>query len=176
VDLADIHGQHKFNFRHAAISRDESKELLDWAFRRDYERNGPSIYRISRTILDGWRQYKNDPDLRVRARFQWEARSISFGYSAALYAMEKHLRRSNPDVSRKVRELRQEIGREFGFLSRTVTRLAGPVVNWTARREARRLAAGRTYEPQTIIERRNWSRIAEMPAGQPEEQLRVMAG
>ena len=27
VDLADIHGQFKFNFRHAAISRDESKAL-----------------------------------------------------------------------------------------------------------------------------------------------------
>jgi radical SAM superfamily enzyme YgiQ (UPF0313 family) len=35
VDLADIHGQFKFNFRHAAISRDESKRLLDWAFWRD---------------------------------------------------------------------------------------------------------------------------------------------
>ena len=41
VDLADIHGQFKFNFRHAAISRDESKALLDRAFRRDFERNGP---------------------------------------------------------------------------------------------------------------------------------------
>ena len=33
VDLADIHGQHKFNFTHAAISRDESKTFLDRAFR-----------------------------------------------------------------------------------------------------------------------------------------------
>ena len=48
--------------------------LLDWAFRRDFERNGPSIYRICRTTLDGWRRYKNDPDPRVRARFAWEAR------------------------------------------------------------------------------------------------------
>jgi hypothetical protein len=27
---------------------------------------------------------------------------------------------------------------------------------WTARREQKRLAAGKTYEPPTIIERRNW--------------------
>jgi hypothetical protein len=27
----------------------------------------------------------------------------------------------------------------------------------TARREERRLAAGKTYEPPTIIERRNWT-------------------
>jgi hypothetical protein len=53
VDLADIHGQYKFNFRHAAISRDDSKRLLDAAFRRDYERNGPSLYRMMRTMLHG---------------------------------------------------------------------------------------------------------------------------
>jgi hypothetical protein len=38
VDLADIHGQYKFNFRHGHIPRDLSKPLLDSAFRRDYER------------------------------------------------------------------------------------------------------------------------------------------
>jgi len=46
VDLADIHGQFKFNFKHGAISRDESKRFLDWAFWRDFERNGPSLYRL----------------------------------------------------------------------------------------------------------------------------------
>jgi radical SAM superfamily enzyme YgiQ (UPF0313 family) len=158
VELADIHGQDKFNFRHAAISREQSKELLDWSFCRDYERNGPSIYRISRTILQGWLRYKNDPDARVRARFEWEARSLRDGYAAALYAMEKYLRDENPDVSRRVGELRREIGREFGLASRLFNAVAGPVALWTARREALRLAAGHTYEPQTIIERRNWDR------------------
>jgi len=42
VDLADIHGQDRFNFKHAAISREDSKRFLDWAFRRDFERNGPA--------------------------------------------------------------------------------------------------------------------------------------
>jgi hypothetical protein len=156
VDLADIHGQDQFNFRHAAISREDSKRFLDWAFRRDFERNGPSIYRICRTTLEGWRRYKNDPDPRVRARFAWEARSLRDGYAAALWAMEKHLRRTNAAVSENIRALRQEVGREFGLASRVVTRLLGPVLLWSARREERRLAAGRTYEPRTIVERRNW--------------------
>jgi hypothetical protein len=51
VDYADVHGQFKFNFKHAAISRDDSKRFLDWAFWRDFEANGPSLYRISRTLL-----------------------------------------------------------------------------------------------------------------------------
>jgi hypothetical protein len=157
VDLADIHGQHQFNFRHAAISREDSKRLLDGAFRRDFERNGPSIYRICRTTLEGWRRYKEDADARVRARFAREAKSLRDGYAAALWAMEKHLRLTNPAVSAKIRELRKEVGHEFGMLSRLVTRALGPVMLWATRREERRLAEGYTYEPRTIIERRNWT-------------------
>jgi radical SAM superfamily enzyme YgiQ (UPF0313 family) len=159
VDLADIHGQHAFNFEHAAISRDDSKRFLDHAFRRDFERNGPSIYRICRTTLDGWRRYKNDADPRVRARFAWEARSLRDGYAAALWAMEKHLDAANHAAAAKVRSLREEIGREFGLVSRIVSRALGPLLLWSTRREERRLAAGQTYEPPTIIERRNWATL-----------------
>jgi radical SAM superfamily enzyme YgiQ (UPF0313 family) len=169
VNLADIHGQHQFNFRHAAISREDSKKFLDGAFRRDFERNGPSIYRICRTTLNGWLRYKNDADPRVRARFAWEARSLKDGYAGALWAMERHLRRSNPAIGARIHELRMEVGREFGPASRVVASLLGTVLWWSARREGRRLLAGATYEPQTIIERRNWSeRVTEMPLAELE--------
>jgi len=160
VDLADIHGQDQFNFRHAAISREDSKRWLDWAFRRDFELNGPSIYRICRTTLEGWRRYKNDPDARVRARFTWEARSLRDGYAAALWAMERYMRDANAAVSEQIRQLRKDIGREFGLASRVLSRAVGPILLWSARREERRLAEGITYEPHTIIERTNWSPAA----------------
>jgi hypothetical protein len=38
------------------------------------------------------------------------------------------------------------------------TRLVGPVLLYTARREEERLARGITYEPKTFIERKNWGR------------------
>ena len=38
-----------------------------------------------------------------------------------------------------------------------ITAVVGPFLYWTARREQRRLAEGKTYEPPTIIERRNWT-------------------
>jgi hypothetical protein len=38
-----------------------------------------------------------------------------------------------------------------------ITSVVGPYLYWTARREMRRLAEGKTYEPPTIIERRNWT-------------------
>ncbi len=163
VELADIHGQDRFNFRHAAIPREESKRLLDWAFRRDFERNGPSIYRICRTTLAGWLRYKGDADPRVRARFGREARALRDGYAAALWAMEKHLQHTNSAVAGKIQALRQEIGREFGLMSRIMTQVVGPALLWSARREERRLKNGLTYEPRTIIERRNWS----LPAARP---------
>ncbi|MGQ0736816.1 MAG: B12-binding domain-containing radical SAM protein [Acidobacteriota bacterium] len=77
VSLADIHGQFKFNFRHAAISRDESKAFLDRAFRRDFEVNGPSLYRLMASMLTGWRRYRDDPDMRVRAPFGERPRSCA---------------------------------------------------------------------------------------------------
>jgi radical SAM superfamily enzyme YgiQ (UPF0313 family) len=157
VDLADIHGQYKFNFEHAAISRDDSKKFLDWAFLRDFELNGPSLYRIWRTTFNGWLRYKDHPDGRVRDRFEWEARQLKSASTACLWAMERRFRETNEAVGEKIRTLRREIEEEFGLLTRLASALAGPVLLWTSRREEKRLAAGKTYEPPTVIERRNWA-------------------
>jgi len=156
VDYADIHGQFKFNFQHAAISRDDSKRFLDWAFWRDFELNGPSLYRIARTLLTGWKRYKDWPDARVRERFAHEMGRLSGIYSSALWAMEKQFRKVNAGVSEQIRALRLEFRKESGFVSRMVPSVLGPVFLWTTRREEKRLARGKTYEPPTILERRNW--------------------
>ncbi len=156
IDPADIHGQFKFNFQHEAISREQSKKFLDWAFRRDFERNGPSIFRICETMLQGWQRYKNHPDPRVRERFRWEMHQLKGTYNAALWAMEKRLRGANETVANRIRGLRKEVEGEFGTVARLSRALLGPVLLWASRREERRLAAGKTYEPRTFIERRNW--------------------
>jgi radical SAM superfamily enzyme YgiQ (UPF0313 family) len=156
-DLADIHGQFKFNFRHAAIGRDDSKRFLDWAFVRDFELNGPSIYRICRTTLQGWRKYRNHPDARIRERYEREAEELRKSYGPALWAMERQLRKTNAEVSHRVRDLRRELEAEFGSFTRWITRIGGPIMLWSTRREERRLAQGKVYEPPTFIERHNWA-------------------
>jgi radical SAM superfamily enzyme YgiQ (UPF0313 family) len=161
IEYADIHGQDKFNFRHAAISRDDSKRFLDWAFWRDFERNGPSLYRMCQTMLQGWQRYKNYPDLRVRERFARENVKLRTAYSAALWASEHYFRKVNREVSEQIRELRRQIAQEFGTVSRLAANIIGPVLLWTTRREERRVAAGKTYEPPTFLERRNWVPVAE---------------
>ncbi|MGZ4825894.1 MAG: B12-binding domain-containing radical SAM protein [Terriglobales bacterium] len=156
VDLADIHGQYKFNFRHPAISRDDSKKFLDWAFLRDFERNGPSIYRICQTMLQGWKRYKNHDDARVRARFEWEVRQLKSAYNASLWAMEKRLKHVNGQISQQIKSLRKEVEQEFGVAAQSTRAFLGPLLLWASRREDKRLARGKTYEPPTFVERRNW--------------------
>jgi radical SAM superfamily enzyme YgiQ (UPF0313 family) len=157
VELADIHGQYKFNFRHEGIGRDDSKSWLDWAFERDFEANGPSLFRMMRTMYEGWKRYGQDGDARVRARVNTEAEKLRHGYGAALWAMEHYFRRSNRAVSERIRELRRQVEREAGFLSRIIDNVVGPVLLWSARREALRFPEGRPLEPRMFIDRRNWA-------------------
>jgi hypothetical protein len=156
VDLADIHGQHAFNFEHAAISREDSGKLLDSAFQRDFDRNGPSLFRICRTTFEGWKRHKNHPDLRVRARIHREARLLRHAWAAMLWAMEHQLRTANQSIARQIAELRCELEQEFGVLTAAAARAVGPLVWWASIREQRRLEAGIHYEPSTIVARRNW--------------------
>ena len=156
VDYADVHGQFKFNFKHAAISREDSKRFLDWAFWRDFEMNGPSLYRIARTLLAGWKRYKEWPDARVRERFASEMKRLSGIYSSALWAMEREFKKVDAQVSEQIRAVREEFRKESGLISRAMPAVLGPIFLWTTRREDRRLARGKTYEPPMILERRNW--------------------
>ncbi|HEX6802397.1 MAG TPA: radical SAM protein [Terriglobales bacterium] len=156
IDLADIHGQYKFTFKHAAISRDESKRCLDRAFWRDFERNGPSLYRMCQTMLQGWKRYKDHSDARVRERFERQKKMLRSSYNAALWAMERDFKKINGSVSEQIYGLRRQLKVEFPIRSRISTALLGPILLWSARREEKRLAAGRTYEPPTFIERTNW--------------------
>jgi radical SAM superfamily enzyme YgiQ (UPF0313 family) len=157
IDLADIHGQFKFNFKHAAISRDDSQRFLDFAFWHDFERNGPSLYRMCETMLKGWKRYRDYPDPRVRERFEREVVKLRSGYNAALWAMEHQFRSINSTVSEQIQALRKKVEKEFGVPARFSSHILGPFMLWMARREERRLAAGKTYEPPTFVERTNWA-------------------
>ncbi len=156
VDLADIHGQDAFNFRHRAISTEESRKFLQWAFERDFERNGPSLFRICRTTFAGWKRHKNHPDPRVRKRFRREARMLRHAYPASLWAMERQL--ADPEMAGRVRTLRKELQREFGPVAWMASRALGPVLWWTSRREERRSPEAKSYDPAVIIGRKNWGR------------------
>ena len=157
VKLADSHGQYALNFKHPAISRENSNKILKWAFQRDFEYNGPTYFRLCRTAYEGWKRYRHHPEPRIRKRFQAMTRNLRILYPPVLWAMEKLLGKRNQPVALEIRHLRQKMERELGFLTALAVRLLGPLVLAIGRREEKRLARGQTYEPPTIITRRRWN-------------------
>ncbi len=157
VDMADIHGQFAFNFQHPAITRKESKKFLDLAFQRDYERNGPTLFRMFRTTFKGWKRHRNHPEHRIRRRYRGKATLLRYVYPPVLWAMEKMLTSKNSSNTAQVRMLREEMEREFGLPTVAVSRLLGLFFRLSGSREEKRLARGQTYEPPTIISRKNWN-------------------
>jgi radical SAM superfamily enzyme YgiQ (UPF0313 family) len=166
----DVHGQFIFRHRHPHIPRGQETEIILRAFRRDFEVNGPSVLRIARTVLAGWRRYKHHPHPCIRNRFAWEARDLAVTFPAALWAARQWFRERNPALMRKLSGLLDDIKREVGLRARLVAPLGGWLVWSKLRREAKRLNAGWTYEPPTFYEanapmlrgRRQW-RFPVMP-------------
>jgi hypothetical protein len=107
-------------------------------------------------MLLGWQRYKNYPDPRVRERFAREVKKLSTAYNAALWVMEREFSKVNRRVSEQIHELRREVEKEFPVVARLTAATLGPILLWSTRREEKRLASGRTYEPPTFIERCNW--------------------
>ena len=150
-DLADTHGQLKFNYRHAHIKNGQETELIVRAFQRDFEANGPSIIRVMRTTLDGWKRYRNHPDPRIRARFTYEARELAVTQAGALWAARRWYR-SDTAMFDKISQALNDLYREFGWKSRLAAPIIGRFLYSTLKRENRRLRNGWTYEPPTFRE------------------------
>jgi hypothetical protein len=148
----DIHGQFIFRHRHPHITRGQETEFILKAFRRDFEVNGPSVLRIARTVLAGWRRYRDHADPCIRNRFAWEARDLVVTFPATLWAARRWFQERNPVVFKKLTALLDDIKREVGLKARLVAPLAGRFVWSKLRREDKRLKAGVTYEPPTFYE------------------------
>ncbi|NQU21711.1 MAG: radical SAM protein, partial [Candidatus Nealsonbacteria bacterium] len=152
-DVADIHGQLKFNYRHPHIDDEQAGQFMVRAFDHDFQVNGPSVARIARTLLTGWQRYKNYGDDRIRRRVAFEVRELSSTYSALIGGARRYYRRRDPAMYAKLTELLRDLNREFGLKSRLFSMFGGPFVRWMIRREENRVAAGWTYEPPTFYER-----------------------
>jgi len=121
------------------------------AFTRDFKENGPSIVRIARTMLQGWKRYKNHADLRIRERFRWESRELRTGWASALWASRRWFRK-DPELKKKISMLLKDFRKEFGLSARFAAPVGGRLLWIKLRREARRLRRGWSYEPPTFCE------------------------
>jgi radical SAM superfamily enzyme YgiQ (UPF0313 family) len=151
VSIADIHGQHVFNYHHPHIKNGQETDFLLRAFRRDFEVNGPSVVRIIRTVLRGWRKYKEHPNLRIRKRFAHEAANLPVRYAGVLWAT----RRQYPDNQQyvaQINELLSELHAEFGWQSYLTAPLAGLYLYRKLQKQQEMLDCGWTCEPPTFYE------------------------
>jgi B12 binding domain/Radical SAM superfamily len=152
MELADIHGQLTFNYRHPRIDDRQATAFLTRAFERDFALNGPSTVRIARTRLLGWKRHKNHPDARVRRRQKWEARELATTYSALTGAARLYFR-DEPALRAKLSRLASELRAELGLTSWLAGAIGGRWLLGKIRREQRGLEAGASREPPTFYER-----------------------
>ena len=158
--LADTHGQLAFNYRHPHIPRGQEGELLLRAFHRDLAVNGPSVVRIVRTMLRGWKRYQDHPNPRIRARFADETRRLPSDGAGVLWAAQRYYQ-DDPHLAQLISQIQDELYAEFGAVARSAAARIGRFLYATLRRETRRLRQGSTYEPPTFYE----TNSAEGPAG-----------
>ena len=149
---ADNHGQYRFNYRHEHIKDGKETEYLRSAFSRDFEKNGPSLARMIRTMLNGWKRYKNHPDPCIRKRLAWEIKYLKTTYAAAVWAMKRWYR-DDQRMHDMIGSLLSDIYKEFGWKTRIIAPLLGIYAHTTIRREQKRLADGWTYEPSIFYEK-----------------------
>jgi radical SAM superfamily enzyme YgiQ (UPF0313 family) len=150
--FADAHGQYRFNYRHPHIeSGAEENYLLD-AFRLDFEVNGPSLLRLIRVLLNGWRMRKRH-SRRVRDRLAWEVSPLRSTYAGAVWAMVKRYH-DNPPLRERAATLLADIYAEFGWKTRLLAPLFGRYAyNRLQKEETRLAAAGSALEPRSFCEK-----------------------
>jgi len=148
---ADWHGQWAFSWRHPHIKDGQETDFIVRAFSRDFEVNGPSVLRTMRTLLSGWKRYKDHPVPRIRRRFAREVKSLR-KVGAAVVAATKEYYRGNPTLQAKMSKLLEDLCDQFGARARRAAEVAGPYVLEAIRAEEKRLAEGWTYEPPTFYE------------------------
>ncbi len=149
--IPDTHGQYRFNYRHSHIPEGLESKLLLKAFQQDFEVNGPSILRVLRTSLAGWKRYRYHRDQRIRRRFREEILYMVPTFAAVTGAARLYYRKK-PHLYARMDALLRDVTREFGIRSRWFAHLGGVYVLARIRLEEKRLARGWSYEPPTFYE------------------------
>ncbi len=150
--LSDSHGQYRFNYRHPHIPAGVEEGLLLNAFERDFQNNGPSLFRLIRTTLKGWKRYQSCTDKRIRDRYLEEVKPLRSMYAGAVWAMKKWYRHDK-NIQQQLNDLLQDIYCTLGLQPRVLAPLAGRYIYWAMKREKRRMARGWTIEPETFFEK-----------------------
>ena len=151
LSIADSHGQFRFNYHHNHIKNGEETRFLNDAFNLDFDRNGPSLARLIRVLLNGWKTYQKHPEKRIRDRVAWEVNPLRSDYAGAVWAMKKWCV-GNEAKYQELDGLLRDLIKEFGFRTRVYASLSGRYIYRKLKAEEKRLSTGWSYEPETFYE------------------------
>jgi len=70
--------------KHPTLSPAEIERLQRWCFEQDFQRLGPSIYRVLEARFLGWQKLKDSPNPRLRAKAEYYASELRYAYPVFL--------------------------------------------------------------------------------------------
>jgi radical SAM superfamily enzyme YgiQ (UPF0313 family) len=97
--------------KHPTLSPAQIEEIQRWCFEQDFQRLGPSIYRVLEARLLGYLKLKNSPNPLLRQKADYYAAELRIAYPVFLAG---RLLGPNAEVRNWVADLERRIHAEFG--------------------------------------------------------------
>jgi radical SAM superfamily enzyme YgiQ (UPF0313 family) len=97
--------------KHPTLSPEQIEEIQRWCFEQDFQRLGPSIYRVLEGRLLGYLKLKDSPNPMLRQKAEYFAKELRFAYPVFLPG---RLLGPNAAVRKWIGDLEQRIHAEFG--------------------------------------------------------------
>jgi len=118
--------------KHPTLSPEQIEAIQTWCFEEDFQRLGPSIYRVLEARLLGYQKLKNSPNPLLRAKAEYYATELRVAYPVFLAG---RLLGPNAVVRRWIGNLERQIHAELGSPStgeRFKSAMAVGAALWTA--------------------------------------------
>ncbi len=97
--------------KHPTLSPEQIEDIQRWCFEQDFQRLGPSIYRVLEARLLGYQKLKDSPNPLMRAKAEYYATELRTAYPVFLAG---RLLGPNAEVRRWIGDLEQRIHAELG--------------------------------------------------------------
>ena len=97
--------------KHPTLSPEQIEDIQRWCFEQDFQRLGPSIYRVLEARLLGYLKLKNSPNPILRAKAEYYATELRVAYPVFLAG---RLLGPNATVRRWIGDLERRIHTELG--------------------------------------------------------------
>jgi len=133
----ETHGQSIPNWNHPHMTDEQLESKLDNAFDKDFERLGPSLYRMIKVHRDGYLKTADWDHELVQMRRK-KMKKMFILYIPILQAMYKELKAMNHKVAPDVKELRRSLVKITGLKGRLSNYTLSPYMKLTLRKEKRR--------------------------------------